>query len=106
MGQILNLFFEYPSKEFHIRGIARQLSIPKSTVSYRINQLLKKKLIIKNKNGVFPSFTANESNDIYLFYKRQDAIMRVIESGLLDYIDGYREYRHFQLLLPAPGERN
>lgn len=89
MGQlgILNLFFEYPTKDFQIRGIAKSLKIPKTTVSYQINNFLKEKLVIKRKKGVFPSFIANESSELYRFSKRQDSIKKIMGCGLLDYIE-------------------
>lgn len=88
MGQkILNFFFEHPTRDFQIRGIAKTLKIPKTTVSYHINQLLNKKLIIKHKKGVFPSFRANETDELYRFCKRQEALRKIIESGLLEYIE-------------------
>ena len=89
MGQpnIINLFFEYPTKDFQIRGIAKDLNMPKTTVSYHINHLLKEKLIVKHNKNVFPSFTANESNEIYRFRKREEALTKIIGSDLLDYID-------------------
>ena len=89
MGQygILNIFFEYPTEDFHIREIAKKLKIPKTTVSYHIKELLKKKVIIKRKKGVFPSFKANETNELYRFYKKQEFLKKIIEIGLLDYIE-------------------
>mgnify|MGYP002824656031 CR=1 FL=1 len=87
MGQILNEFFENPSKEFHIRELARELKIPKTTVSYHINGFLKEKLIIKNLKGVFPSFRANETHEKYRFYKKEEFLKKLIESKLLDFLE-------------------
>ena len=84
---ILNIFFENPTKDFQIRGIAKTLKIPKTTVSYHVNNLLKKKIIKKQKKSVFPSFRANETNERYRFYKKQEFIKKIIYSGLLDYIE-------------------
>jgi predicted nucleotidyltransferase len=85
--KILNLFFENPTKDFQIRGIAKELNIPKTTVSYHINNLLDKELVIKHKKNVFPSFRANETNDMYRFYKRQEFLKKLIQDGLLDYLE-------------------
>ncbi|MEA2036045.1 MAG: nucleotidyltransferase domain-containing protein [Nanoarchaeota archaeon] len=89
MGQldILNLFFEYPSKNFHIRGISKELNIPKTTVGYHVNGLMKDKLIIKHKSGVFPSFRANEAEEIYRHVKKQESLKKIIKSKLLDVIE-------------------
>lgn len=89
MGQneVLRLFFENPSKEFQIRGIARELKASKTAISYHMNILLKKKLVLKKKRGVFPSFTANSTDELYRFYKRQYQIEKIISCGVLDHIE-------------------
>jgi len=86
-NRIKELFFENPTKDFQIRGIAKTLSIPKTTVSYQINKLLEQSIIIKEKKSVFPSFRANETNKIYRFYKKQSILQKIHESGLLDYLE-------------------
>ena len=89
MGQnkILQLFFENPSKDFQVRGIAKLLKIPKSSVSYQIQPLLKKGIVSRKATGVFPCYVANARSEKYCFYKRQDAIERMLDSGLLDYLE-------------------
>lgn len=84
---IMRLFFENPSKEFQIRGIARELKASKTAISYQIKILFKRKLIIRNNKGIFPSFIANNTSEAYRFHKRQYFLERIIESGLLDYIE-------------------
>ncbi len=84
---ILEIFFENPAKELHIRGIAKELKLSKTAVSHHVNKLLKQKLITKQKRDVFPSFRANESNELYRFYKTQGALKRLIESDLIEHID-------------------
>ena len=84
---IINVFFENPTKEHHIRGTATALNIPKTTVSYQFNNLLKEKIIIKETNGIFPSFKANETSEIYRFYKREEFLKKLIQIKLLDYLE-------------------
>ena len=87
MGQIENVFFENPTLDFHIRGIARMLKIPKTTVSYQVKRLLKEELIVKNKKSVFPSFRANETSEIYRFCKTQEFLKELVCSGVLDHLE-------------------
>lgn len=75
---ILELFFENPTKKFHIREIAKLLNIPKTTVNYHVNKLLSKKIIIKIKQKPFSAFRADEASDIYRFYKRQEFLKKII----------------------------
>ena len=89
MGQdkILKLFFDYPANEFQIRGAAKLLKMPKSSVNYRMTRLLKQGIIQKINKGVFPSYTANAADEKYLFCKLHDAIEGIIDSGLLEYLE-------------------
>ena len=89
MGQrdILEVFFENPTKNFQIRGIAKSLNIPKTTVSYQVGKFLKEKIIVKDDKGVFPRFRANESSENYRFLKKQESVKSIMESGLLNYIE-------------------
>ena len=87
MGQIETVFFENPAQDFHIRGIARMLKIPKTTVSYQVKRLLKEELIVKNKKSVFPSFRANETSEIYRFCKTQEFLKELVCSGVLDHLE-------------------
>ncbi len=86
-NKIDQLFFEHPTKHFHIRGISRILKIPKTTVSYHINQMIKDNLIKKEKRDVFPSFKANETNENYRFYKKHIFIKSLIESNVINFIE-------------------
>lgn len=85
--EILKLFFKYPTAEFQIRGVAKLLKIPKSSANYRMAQLLKQGIIQKINKGVFPSFIANSGSEKYRFYKLQNALEEIIDSGLLDYLE-------------------
>src|SRR3989344_9572968 len=86
-NKILTMFFENPSKEFQIRGIARMLKIPKTTVSYKINAFVKKGNVIRQKGGIFPTFRANNESELYRFEKKQEYLKRIMDSGFLDYIE-------------------
>ena len=85
--KIIELFFENPTKDFQIRGIAKLLRIPKSSVDYHIRQLIKDKIILKKKTGVFPSYAANATADKYIFFKRQHALRKTFESGIVEYLE-------------------
>ena len=89
MGQtkIIEIFLENPNKDFQIRGISRQFKIPKTTVSYHINKLLKKQLIKKQEKGIFPSFRANTENQLYRLHKKHEALRKITESGLISYLE-------------------
>lgn len=90
MGQkkkILKLFFEQPAKSFQIREIAKLSKIPKTTANRYINELLKENLIKKEKKGVFPSYTSNETEFYYKFYKKIYFLEDIYRSGLIEDIE-------------------
>jgi len=88
MGQneIKRIFFENPSKTYHIREIARLLKMSKTAVSYHINQLIKQEIILVKK-GVFKEYAANESSRKYRFPKMVYSMEKIEESGLIDLLE-------------------
>ena len=88
MGQsdIKGVFFENPTKEFHIREIARLLKISKTAVSYHVKEMIKQGIVIVKK-GVFKGFMANESSDNYRFNKLIYALERIHDSRLIDFLE-------------------
>jgi predicted nucleotidyltransferase len=89
MGQdkVLQLFLENPSEGFQVRGIAKILDIPKSSVGYQIKALVKKGMILRKTTGIFPFYIANAESEMYRFCKRQEAIAGILASGLLDFLE-------------------
>ena len=88
MGQdeIKRIFFENPSKTYHVREIARLLKISKTAVSYHINKLIKQEIVLVKKS-VFKEYAANESSRKYRFYKMIYAMEKIEESGLIDRLE-------------------
>lgn len=86
---VRDIFFENPIKKFHIREISKLLGIPKTTVNYHVDNLLKENLIVKIKQKPFPSYRADETGGVYKFYKRQEFLRKILETGLVDYL--YKE---------------
>lgn len=88
MGQeeILDIFYENPTKEFHMREIARILKSSKTSISYHINKLLKTNIII-SKKGVFKSYIANEDSKEYRYSKLLHGLKKIYDSGIIQYIE-------------------
>ena len=83
---ILNVFFENPGQEFQIRGIARLLKISKTAASYHINNLVKEKLVIRSRKGIFPSYFGAETK-LFKYYKASVGIEQIIKSGLVEFLE-------------------
>ncbi len=84
--KILELFIEFPVKDFSVRGIARTLKLSHATVLKYISDLLKLNLIKKKKETLYPTFYANTESQKYKFYKRNYFVFRLIDSGLIGFI--------------------
>ena len=87
--KILELFFDYPTEQFHLRQISRKMKIAVTSVRKYLDDLLKERLIIKIDKGIYPSFKANRDADegVFRFYKKLNMVERLISSGLVDYIE-------------------
>ena len=86
---MLCLFFNNPAKEFQIREISRLIKVPKTTVQRVLKQLVSLKIILVKKKGIFPSYSANETNFWYKFYKKQYFIEEIYASGLIDFLEDF-----------------
>jgi len=87
--KILELFFDCPLEQFHLRQISRKTGIAVTSVRKYLSELMKEKLIIKINKGIYPCFIADRDNDngIFKFYKKLNLLERLKTSELLDYIE-------------------
>jgi predicted nucleotidyltransferase len=82
----LELFIEFPTKNFSIRGIARDLKLSHAIIIKHIEKLLKLDLIRKNTETLYPTYYANTENKKYKFYKKNYLIDKLMESKIVEYI--------------------
>ncbi len=85
--RIMELFFEEPSREFHIREISRLSGLPASSVQNYLKELLEEKLVCRNTNGIYPSYNANTANKLFKVYKLENMVLKLHSSGLIEYIE-------------------
>ena len=84
--KIVEIFIDFPLKDFSIRGIARHLKLSHATVLKYMDDLEKGGFIRKKEVTLYPTYFANTENKKYKFYKKNRLIFRIMESGLIDYI--------------------
>lgn len=84
--RILQEFFDFPRKNFQMREMSRRTKIAQTSVTNHLKILLKENLIIKEKKGIYPTFSANREEESFKIYKKIDIILRLKQTGLLDYI--------------------
>ena len=84
--KILELFIEFPAKDFSVRGIARNLKLSHATILKYIADLEKLSLVKKKEATLYPTYFANTESQKYKFYKRNWLVLKINESGIIDYI--------------------
>jgi len=83
--KILQLFFDSPTKQFQFREISRMIKIGLPSVINYVKKLQKEGFVRKEEKGVYGSYTANKTEQFKL-YKKNDLLIRIYESGLLDHL--------------------
>lgn len=84
--KIFQEFFDFPRKNFQMRELSRRTKIAQPSVINHLKALLDEKLIIKEKKGIYPTFRANRNNGLFKTYKKFNLILRMNQTGLIDYI--------------------
>src|SRR3989344_1809859 len=90
--KVLEIFFENPSKEFHLRELSRLLKFSMPTIISTTNELYKENLIVKNKGKVLTRTMANRENINFLRHKHLYNLERIYTSGIADYLSNV--YNH------------
>ncbi len=85
--KILEVFFDFPTKQFHLRQLSRMTGIAITSVRNYIDELLKEDLIMKITEGIYPSFKANRDEELFRFDKKLNMAERINSSGLISYLD-------------------
>ncbi len=83
--KILQLFFDYPTKPFQLREISRLTKVSFPSVRNHIKKLEKLKFVKRKKGTIYEAYIADR-NDKFLIYKRNDILIRLYESKLIDYL--------------------
>ncbi len=84
--RILKLFFDQPTRFFQLREISRKLNLGMPSVINHIKKLKKEGLIKKEKRGVYNNYIS-EKNELFRIYRRNDLLLRMHESGLIDFLE-------------------
>lgn len=90
--RVLEIFFENPSKEYHLRELSRLLKLSMPTIITATDILSKERLIIKTKGKVLTKVQANKENVDFVRHKRLFNLERIYISGVADYISN--AYNH------------
>ena len=86
--KVLAVFFDNPSREFHLRELSRLLELSMPTIVSSTDKLAKEKLIIKEKGDVLTKVMANREGEYpdFIKYKRLYNLELILNSGIIDYL--------------------
>jgi len=85
----LRLFFEFPSREYNVRDVARNLKIAPATASKELKILAKKGILKRRVYKNFNFYQANLESDLYKDLKLFNNIRQIKESGFLNAINKF-----------------
>lgn len=84
--KVFNVFCEEPLKMQYIRVISKKIKLAPTSVKKHIEELQKKRMIIKKKGDLYEGYIANRENDEFVFYKKINNIIAVKKSGIIDFL--------------------
>ena len=84
--KVLEIFFENPSREFHLRELSRLLDLSMPTIISATDRLAKDSMIIKEKGKVITKVLANRDSIDFTRFKRLHNLELVYESGIVNHL--------------------
>ena len=83
--RVLRLFFDQPTKGFQLREITRMLKLGMPSVKLHTDRLEKEEFVKREKKGTYASYKAS-GNEKFMLYKKTDMLLRLHESGLVEFL--------------------
>jgi len=84
--RILQLFFDFPTRNFQLREISRILDVGLPSVRNHVRLLEKEGFLKRERRGVYDSYVSS-GNELFRSYKRNDMLIRIRESGLIGLLE-------------------
>ena len=86
LWRVFEIFSDEPTKIHFIKEISRKIKLAHTSVKNHLKNLEKEGLIIKKRGERFYGFIANRDNKRFLSYKCMENILKLKESGLIEFI--------------------
>ena len=83
--RIMRLFFDFPTRHFQLREISRLTDLGLPSVSNHLKKVQRDGLVRKEKGSVYSNWIASES-ELFKAYKRNDTLIQLVESGLIQFL--------------------
>lgn len=84
---VLEHFFQHPSQEIHIRGLADTTDIPYSSVRNALNDLAERGLLTRREESKMTFFSANRENDAFQQQKRIYNLQALYDSSVIGLLE-------------------
>jgi len=84
--RILQEFFKYPTTDFQMRQLSRNTQIAQPSVMNHLKSLEKEGFILKERKGLYPTIKANRDSPKFRLYKKNDLILTLNDSCLINHI--------------------
>ena len=84
--KVFERFVDNPLKIHYVKGISRKINLAPTSVKKHLEDLEKNNILIRKKGERFIGFIANRESDDFIFYKRIFNLIKIKESGLIDYL--------------------
>ena len=89
--KVIELIFNNPNAEFHLRGISYSTNLSTTAVVKVIDKLQKQKIITVEKTPITNKIKTNQESESYLFYKKIFNLYRLEKYGVIKIIkEAYR----------------
>ena len=85
--KILELFFEKPFDEFHLRGVAKESNVSAPTAKTQLDKFVKEEFIEKKKKANLVLFKANTNNNRFRLLKTAYSLERIEKSKLIEKLE-------------------
>ncbi|MBI2564698.1 nucleotidyltransferase domain-containing protein [Candidatus Woesearchaeota archaeon] len=95
--KILELFFDNPTTQFHLRELSRKLKLSMPTIVSTTDQLAELGLIIKKKGKIMTVVMANRDNVTFIRLKRVNNIKKIYSSSIIDYLT--KQYNNPKIII-------
>ncbi|PIN69692.1 hypothetical protein COV93_04495, partial [Candidatus Woesearchaeota archaeon CG11_big_fil_rev_8_21_14_0_20_43_8] len=91
-NDILDLFFNQPTKQWHFKALEDNIPIAKSKIAKWLNIFQKQNIIKRIKtDGKMPFYISKHGHSDYRYKKRMFAFEKLYDSGLLSYLGNLKD---------------
>lgn len=83
----MELFFEEPARNFQLREVSRMTGIAVTSAKKYLHELEKEGMLKKNRETLYPSYSANETSRLFKIQKMQNMVLKIYASELIDFLE-------------------